>query len=90
MDVVTGRAKVTIDGSFCGGTDIIKAIAAGADLVGRMQCDALAAGGAAAIVACALRSHPYSPAVPQIRIADDARCLDQVVTHDRLPSSSFE
>ena len=44
---VAGRAKIMVDGSFCRGTDIVKAIAAGADLVGigRMQCFALAAGG---------------------------------------------
>ena len=41
-----------VDGSFCRGTDIVKAIAAGADLVGlgRLQCWALAAGGEAGIV----------------------------------------
>jgi glycolate oxidase len=41
-----------IDGSFCRGTDIVKAMAAGADLVGigRMQCYALAAGGQAGVV----------------------------------------
>jgi isopentenyl diphosphate isomerase/L-lactate dehydrogenase-like FMN-dependent dehydrogenase len=52
VDAVAGRAKVIVDGSFCRGTDIIKAIAVGADLVGlgRMQCFALAAGGEAAIV----------------------------------------
>lgn len=52
VDVVAGRAKIMIDGSFCRGTDIVKAIAAGADLVGlgRMQCYALAAGGERAIV----------------------------------------
>jgi isopentenyl diphosphate isomerase/L-lactate dehydrogenase-like FMN-dependent dehydrogenase len=52
VDAVAGRAKVMIDGSFCGGSDIIKAIAVGADLVGmgRMQCYALAAGGEAAII----------------------------------------
>ncbi len=52
VDAVAGRARVMIDGSFCRGTDVIKAIAAGADLVGigRMQCYALAAGGEAAIV----------------------------------------
>ncbi len=47
-----GRARIIIDGSFCRGTDIIKAIAAGAHLVGlgRMQCFALAAGGVAGVV----------------------------------------
>lgn len=49
---VGGRAKIMIDGSFCRGTDIVKAIAAGADLVGigRLQCWALAAAGEAGIV----------------------------------------
>ena len=52
VDAVAGRAKIIIDGSFCRGTDIVKAIAAGADLVGigRMQCYGLAAGGQAGVV----------------------------------------
>jgi glycolate oxidase len=52
VDAVRGRAKIMIDGSFCRGTDIVKAMAAGADLVGigRMQCYALAAGGQAGVV----------------------------------------
>jgi isopentenyl diphosphate isomerase/L-lactate dehydrogenase-like FMN-dependent dehydrogenase len=47
VDAVAGRAKVVVDGSFYRGTDVVKAIAAGADLVGlgRMQCYGLAAGG---------------------------------------------
>src|SRR6266508_4116476 len=49
---VGGRAKIMVDGSFCRGTDIVKAIASGADLVGigRLQCWALAAAGEAGIV----------------------------------------
>jgi glycolate oxidase len=49
---VAGRARIMVDGSFCRGTDIVKAIASGADLVGlgRLQCWALAAGGEAGIV----------------------------------------
>src|SRR6202790_3413992 len=52
VDAVKGRAKIMIDGSFCRGTDIVKAIATGADLVGigRLQCWALAAKGEAGIV----------------------------------------
>jgi isopentenyl diphosphate isomerase/L-lactate dehydrogenase-like FMN-dependent dehydrogenase len=52
VDAVAGRAKILIDGGFCRGTDIVKAIASGADLVGmgRMQCYALAAAGQAGIV----------------------------------------
>ena len=47
VDAVAGRAKIIVDGSICRGTDIVKAIATGADLVGigRMQCFALACGG---------------------------------------------
>ena len=49
---VAGRARVIIDGGFSRGTDIVKALAAGADLVGlgRMQCIGLAAGGQAGMV----------------------------------------
>src|SRR6516165_7923468 len=49
---VAGRAKIIVDGSICRGTDIVKAIATGANLVGigRMQCFALAAGGEAGVV----------------------------------------
>jgi isopentenyl diphosphate isomerase/L-lactate dehydrogenase-like FMN-dependent dehydrogenase len=49
---VAGKARIMIDGSFCRGTDIVKAIAAGADLVGigRLQCWALAAAGEAGVV----------------------------------------
>src|SRR3979411_547376 len=34
VSAVAGRAKIMVDGSFCRGTDIVKAIAMGADLVG--------------------------------------------------------
>src|SRR3978361_292291 len=49
---VRGRARIMVDGSFCRGSDIVKAIASGADLVGigRLQCWALAAKGEAGVV----------------------------------------
>jgi glycolate oxidase len=49
---VKGRAKVFVDGGFSRGTDIIKGIALGADLVlvGRLYCYGLAAGGAPGLV----------------------------------------
>ncbi|HEY0442363.1 MAG TPA: alpha-hydroxy acid oxidase, partial [Xanthobacteraceae bacterium] len=52
VDAVEGRAKIIVDGSFCRGTDIVKALGLGADLVGlgRMQCYGLAAAGQAGIV----------------------------------------
>jgi glycolate oxidase len=52
LDAVSKRAKIIVDGSFCRGTDVLKGIAAGADLVGigRMQCYALAAGGTDGVV----------------------------------------
>jgi len=48
---VKGRAGIMVDGGFCRGTDIVKAIASGADLVGigRLQCWALAAAGEAGV-----------------------------------------
>jgi isopentenyl diphosphate isomerase/L-lactate dehydrogenase-like FMN-dependent dehydrogenase len=51
VDAVNGRAKIMVDGGVCRGTDIVKAIAAGADLVGigRLQCWALAAAGEAGV-----------------------------------------
>src|SRR5205085_3243289 len=51
VDAVKGRAKIMVDGGICRGTDIVKAIAAGADLVGigRLQCWALAANGEAGV-----------------------------------------
>jgi isopentenyl diphosphate isomerase/L-lactate dehydrogenase-like FMN-dependent dehydrogenase len=46
-----GRAKLMVDGGFCRGSDIVKAVASGADLIGigRLQCWALAAAGAAGV-----------------------------------------
>ncbi|MBN9488455.1 MAG: alpha-hydroxy-acid oxidizing protein [Alphaproteobacteria bacterium] len=51
VEVVKGRAKVIVDGSFSRGTDIVKAICMGADWVGmgRLYCYGLAAAGAAGI-----------------------------------------
>jgi len=52
VDAAAGRARIIVDGSICRGTDIVKAIATGADLVGigRMQCFALACGGQSGVV----------------------------------------
>jgi glycolate oxidase len=52
LDVARGKAKIIIDSGFSRGTDIIKGLAMGADLVavGRLYCYGLAAAGAAGIV----------------------------------------
>ena len=52
VEAVAGRAKIIVDGGFYRGSDIVKAKAMGADLIGlgRMQCYGLAAGGQAGIV----------------------------------------
>jgi isopentenyl diphosphate isomerase/L-lactate dehydrogenase-like FMN-dependent dehydrogenase len=52
VQAVKSRARIMVDGGFCRGSDIVKAIASGADLVGigRMQCWALAAAGENGIV----------------------------------------
>jgi isopentenyl diphosphate isomerase/L-lactate dehydrogenase-like FMN-dependent dehydrogenase len=51
-ETVAGRAMIIIDGGFCRGSDIVKALTLGANLVGlgRMQCYALASAGQAGIV----------------------------------------
>jgi isopentenyl diphosphate isomerase/L-lactate dehydrogenase-like FMN-dependent dehydrogenase len=51
MDAVRGRARVIVDGSIVRGTDVVKAIALGADAVavGRLYCYALAANGDAGV-----------------------------------------
>jgi glycolate oxidase len=48
VEAVQGRAQIVVDGGYVRGTDIVKARALGADMVGlgRMLCCGLAAGGA--------------------------------------------
>jgi isopentenyl diphosphate isomerase/L-lactate dehydrogenase-like FMN-dependent dehydrogenase len=52
VEAVKGRAEIIIDGGFMRGTDVLKAIALGANAVGlgRLQAWALAAGGQAGLV----------------------------------------
>jgi glycolate oxidase len=49
---VAGRARIIVDGGFLRGTDVVKAIALGADMVGigRLLCFGLAAGNAPGLV----------------------------------------
>lgn len=52
VDAAKGRAKIMVDGGFCRGSDVVKAVALGADLVGigRLQCWALAAAGESGVL----------------------------------------
>lgn len=52
VDAVAGRAKVFVDGGFYRGTDVVKALALGADFVGvgRLYLYGLAAGGEAGVI----------------------------------------
>jgi len=52
VPAVNGRAEIIVDGGFCRGTDVIKAIAMGASAVGlgRLYCYALATAGRPGIV----------------------------------------
>eukprot|EP01052_Picozoa_sp_SAG31_P047874 SAG31_NODE_9768_length_1230_cov_1.584439_1_plen_136_part_00 len=52
VHAVAGRAKIIVDGGFMRGTDVVKAVALGADCVaiGRLVAIALAAGGEEALV----------------------------------------
>jgi glycolate oxidase len=51
---IKGKAEIAIDGGFYRGTDIVKAMAMGADAVGigRLEAWSLAAGGAPALLRC--------------------------------------
>lgn len=51
---VNGRAEIAVDGGFYRGTDIVKAMALGADAVGigRLEAWAMAAGGAPVLIRC--------------------------------------
>jgi len=53
VQAVGGRARIWIDGGFCRGTDIVKALCLGAELVGlgRLYCFALAAAGSEGVQA---------------------------------------
>lgn len=52
VEAVGGKAEIAVDGGFCRGSDIVKAMILGADVVGigRMQGYALAAGGVDGLV----------------------------------------
>jgi glycolate oxidase len=52
LDAVGDRAKVIVDGSFCRGTDVVKAMAMGVEAVaiGRLYCYAMAAAGVPGLV----------------------------------------
>lgn len=52
VDAVRGRAEIVVDGGFMRGSDIVKGLALGADVVaiGKLQVWALAAGGDAGVV----------------------------------------
>ena len=49
---VGGQCRIMVDGGFCRGTDIVKAVALGADMIGlgRLHCYALGAAGAPGVV----------------------------------------
>ena len=54
VSAVDGRAEVLVDGGFMRGTDVIKAIALGAQAVGigKLQAFALCAGGLSGLIDC--------------------------------------
>ena len=83
VDAVAGRAKIMIDGGFYRGSDIVKAIALGADLVGmgRMQCYALAAGGAGR-----RRAHARDPGRRGAALARPARRQYVCRSQQELPA----
>jgi glycolate oxidase len=99
---VRGRAKIIVDGGFCRGTDVVKAIAAGADLVGlgRLYCYALAAAGAPGVQQMvALLTEEVTIALGLLGVASldqlDANCLAPALpvvaphVHSAFPLKGF-
>lgn len=77
-DAVAGRADIAVDGGFTCGTDVVKALALGADvvLVGRLHCWALAIGGAEGVAhTLRLLSEEVSQALALLG-ADSVSALD--------------
>ena len=54
VDIVGGRAEIAFDSGVCRGSDVVKAMALGADAVGigRLEAWALAAGGLEGLICC--------------------------------------
>ncbi len=54
VDIVNGRAEIAFDSGICRGSDVVKAMALGADAVGigRLEAWALAAGGLEGLICC--------------------------------------
>jgi len=90
VDAVAGRATVVIDGGFYRGTDIVKAIAMGAHLIGlgRMQCYALAAGGQAGVVRMLELLHDEVARCLGLLGVTSFGKLDQSYVHPAAPTNS--
>jgi len=87
---VRGRAKILIDGGFCRGTDLVKALALGADAVGlgRMMCVALAAAGSPGIVRMLeLLETEYRIALALAGAASAQDLSAAFIAHDQQPVS---
>ncbi|XOV88219.1 MAG: alpha-hydroxy acid oxidase [Pseudomonadota bacterium] len=80
---VDGRAEIAVDGGFYRGTDIVKAMALGANVVGlgRLEAWALAAGGVPALVNClAILRDEISRALALCGVSDFATLNPTFVT----------
>ncbi len=87
VDAVAGRAKVYVDGGFSRGSDILKGIAMGADLVvlGRLYVYALAADGVPGIVRmCEILEHEMHEVMGLMGVTKLA-ALDRTYLHPAAP-----
>jgi isopentenyl diphosphate isomerase/L-lactate dehydrogenase-like FMN-dependent dehydrogenase len=89
VEAVGGRATIIVDGGYYRGSDIVKAIAMGANLVGlgRMQCYALAAAGRAGIVRMLELMHDeVMRSLGLLGVANFGK-LDQSYLHPAVPAN---
>lgn len=85
---VAGRARVVVDGGICRGTDVVKAIACGADAVatGRLYCYGLAAEGAAGVQRVLELLEQEMAVAMALMGATSLKALDQSYLHFSAPS----
>lgn len=87
LHAVAGRARIIIDGGICRGTDVVKAIALGADAVaiGRLYCYGLAAEGAPGVGRVLELLEQETAVAMALMGATSLKALDQSYLHLGAP-----
>ena len=87
LHAVAGRARIIVDGGICRGTDVVKAIALGADAVaiGRLYCYGLAAEGAPGVRRVLELLEQETAVAMALMGATSLKALDQSYLHLGAP-----